>query len=283
MKETIWIAGAEGRLGSELLRLLKKNSDNKIMETDTDVDITDLDVVNQAMDLYQPTIVINCVSLSDVVYCEEHLVEAYKVNALGARNLAIASRRKNAKIIHLSTDDIFEGNVSGYHTEFDTPNPKTIYGKSKLAGENYVRELNPKHLIVRSSWVYGAQSAKGDYFSYVVNCGKTGQVFEAPVDKISTPTSARELARFIKFLMSRNEYGIYHASCEGKCSRYEFAKSILEEMGYDASLVQGISSEHEGGQNSTLLENLMLKMTELYSMPAWEQALSAYVQEIKAE
>lgn len=282
MKDTIWIVGAEGRLGSELLRLLKQNNNQKILDTDTDVDVTNLDMVNQAMDLYQPTVVINCASISDAAYCEEHLVEAFKVNALGARNLAIASRRKNAKIIHLSTDDIFDGKSSAYYTEFDTPDPQTVYGRSKLAGENYVRELNPKHLIVRSSWVYGAKSAKGDYFTYVAEHGKNGEHFEAPGDVISTPTSARELAKFIEFLMNHNEYGIYHASCEGKCSRYEFAKSILEALGYDTSLVKEVTSVKEG-MNSTLLENLMLKMEEFYTMPDWKTALEIYVKELKAE
>lgn len=122
----------------------------------------DMQAVDHAMDVYRPTIVINCASISDAEYCESHMVEAFKINALGARNLASASRRINAKMIQLSTDDIFDGKTSGRLTEYDTPAPQTVYGKSKLAGENYVRELNPKHLIIRSSWVYSA--AKGNYF-----------------------------------------------------------------------------------------------------------------------
>ena len=103
------------------------------------------------------------------------MVEAFRVNALGARNLAAVTRRLNAKLIQLSTDDVFDGKSSGRMTEFDFPDPQTVYGKSKLAGENYVKELNPKHLIIRSSWVYGAASGEAhqDYFSYVVEKGKT--------------------------------------------------------------------------------------------------------------
>ncbi len=278
-KETIWLVGVSGRMGAELLRQLKKNSDYKIIDTDTDVDITDVDAVEQAMDIYRPNVVINCASMSDVEECEKDMVQAFKVNALGARNLAAASRRVNAKIIQISTDDVFDGIKSGTLTEFDNPCPKTVYGKSKLAGENYVKELNPKHLIIRSSWVYGGNGK--DYFSYVAEHGKNNQEFEAPLDKISTPTSAKELAKFIVSLMDKSEYGIYHASCEGVCSRHEFAKTILAMMGYDITLAKGIFSENNKGQSSTLLENLMMKMTEVYTMPQWQDALKEFVDNYK--
>lgn len=284
-KNSIWITGAEGRLGSALVQLLKEDVNNKVVGTDReDVDITDIEAVEQAANVYHPDIVINCASISDVECCEKNMVEAFRVNALGARNLAIVTRRLNAKLIQLSTDDVFDGKTSGHMTEFDIPDPRTVYGKSKLAGEDYVKELNPKHLIIRSSWVYGAangEEAAQDYFSYVVEQGKNHTSFEAPFDRISTPTSAGELARFISCLLDKTEYGIYHASSEGVCSRYEFARTILALMGYDSSLVQGTFSKNNGGQVSTLLENLMMKMTEIYSMPQWLDDLKAYVEEFK--
>lgn len=283
-KNSIWITGAEGRLGSALIQLLKKDVENKVVGTDKDVDVTDMEMVDQTANVYRPNIVINCASISDVECCEKNMVEAFRVNALGARNLAAAARRMNAKLIQLSTDDVFDGKGSGHLTEFDLPDPRTIYGKSKLAGENYVKELNPKHLIIRSSWVYGAASdgLRQDYFSYVVEQGRNHTPFEAPLDRISTPTSAGELARFISCLLNKTEYGIYHASCEGMCSRHEFAKTILALMGYDTSLVKGNFSEKNGRQVSTLLENLMMKMTEIYTMPQWIDDLKAYVDEYKA-
>lgn len=280
-KHTIWITGAEGRLGTELLHRLEKNNDYKIIDTDRDVDITDMHAVDQAIDIYRPTIVINCASISDAQYCEEHMVEAFKVNALGARNLASASRRINAKMIQLSTDDVFGGISEGGRTEFDVPVPQSVYGKSKLAGENYVRELNPKHLIIRSSWVYGV--GKGDYFGYVVEKAEKGEEFEAPIDVISSPTSAKELSQFIEKLIEESEYGIYHASCEGVCSRYDFAKEILTLMGYDGDLVKGVQTRNDGQKTSTLLENLMMKMTEIYTMPQWGDNLQSYVATMKEQ
>lgn len=277
LNQTIWITGAAGRLGAALVELLEQNSNYKIIGTDMDVDITDSKAVDQAVDIYRPAIVINCASISDASYCEEHMVEAFKVNALGARNLASSTRRINAKLIHLSTDDIFVGKTESGLTEFDTPAPETVYGKSKLAGENYVRELNPKHLIIRSSWVYGA--GHNDYFSYVLGHGKSQTPFDAPLDIISTPTSAKALSQFIQCLISKSEYGVYHASCEGMCSRYEFAKAILEITKHDSSLVRATTTPT--GQSSTHLENLMMKMTEIYTMPDWKDDLIAYINEIK--
>lgn len=283
LKNAIWITGAEGRLGSALVELLKKDRDNKVVGTDMDVDITDMEAVEQAIKVYRPNIVINCASISDLDYCERNMVQAYKVNVLGARNLAAASRGMNAKIIQLSTDDVFSGKTAGQLTEFDIPDPDTVYGKSKFAGENYVKELNPKHLIVRSSWVYGAASAsaKEDYFAYVINHGKSGTPFEAPLDRIGSPTSADVLAGFISCLLDKTEYGIYHASCEGMCSRYEFATAILTLSGYDTELVKGYFSVENRGKISILLENLMMRMTEIYTMPQWFDELKAYVEKNK--
>ena len=278
-KNAIWITGAEGRLGSALLELLKKDTNNKVVGTDMDVDITDMDAVEQSMKVYRPNIVINCASISDADYCEQNIVKAFKVNALGARNLAAASRSLNAKIIQLSTDDVFSGKNSGQITEFDIPDPQSVYGKSKLAGENSVKELNPKHLIVRSSWVYGAanEGAKEDYFTYVINHAKSGTPFQVPLDRIGSPTSADVLASFICCLLDKTEYGIYHASCEGMCSRHEFATAILALSGYDTQLAQGYFSVENRGRISILLENLMMKMTEIYTMPQWFDELKSYV------
>lgn len=280
MKNTIWITGAEGKLGSELVERLSADVENKIIGTDIDVDITDSKAVLQHAEVYRPTVIINCASISNAEYCESHLVEAFKVNALGARNLATAARHVNAKIIQLSTDDIFAGNKQELSmTEFDTPIPNTVYGKSKLAGENYVRELNPKHLIIRSSWVYGF--GKDDYFSYVYEKGLNNISFEAAGDNYSSPTSAKGLANLINSLLEQSEYGIYHASSEGKCSRAEFARAILRKTGLDESLVKEVNLNQNGVVTSTTLENLMLKMTGIYEMRNWEAGLDDFVSTLK--
>lgn len=279
VKNTIWVAGATGKLGSQLVKLLKENTSNKIIATGSDVDITNIELVEQNIDIYRPSVVINCAAITDEEGCERDVVEAYKVNAIGARNLAAASRKVNAKIIHLSTDDVFAGNNVAPLIEFDTPNPKTVYGKSKLAGENYVKELNPKHLIIRSSWVYG--QGKNDFYSKVLELAEKGEPFEVAVDKVGTPTSTKLLAEFIVTLLDKAEYGIYHASCEGSCTRNAYAKAILALNGYPVSLAKEVKSNDNGEIESTVLDNLMLKMTGVYEMPKWEDALKDFVASVK--
>lgn len=277
MKEqSIWIAGAEGKLGSALRHHLKTTDFFRVVTTDKDVDILDAEAVTDYANMNRPAVVINCVGLSDEKRCEENMVEAFRVNALGARNLAVATRSINAKIIHISTDDVFGGEKKDKLTEFDMPVPTSIYGKSKLAGENYVRELNPKHLIVRSSWIYAP--AENDFLTQVLEKAKAGEKIEASLDHISTPTSAEELAKFIEVLLMSKEYGIYHASCEGACSRYHFAKAALGYAGFNTELVEGVFENHGDVHTKyTILENLMMKMTAIYEMPKWETALQNYI------
>lgn len=272
-KNSIWIVGAAGRTGSRLAEILSQDVDNKVIATDKDVDITDMEAVQQACAAYRPGIIINCASLSDADYCETHEIEAYRVNALGARNLAAVARQHNAKIIYLSTDDVFCGNRNVPKNEFDTPTPETVYGKSKLAGENFTRELNPRHLIIRSSWVYGIGR---DYMSYVLDKAAKGESFDAPLDRVGTPTSVDSLVGFIISMIGNQEYGIYHASDEGVATRHQFASAILTAYGYAPSLADATVAKDNGAIVSTALDNMMMKMTGIYEMPQWQDDLKEF-------
>lgn len=276
--QTLWITGSKGKLGSALMKRLPVDSYLKIIGTDTDVDITDMAAVKQAMDLYKPSIVINCAAISNGQFCEENMIEAYKVNAIGARNLAIATARRGAKLIHLSTDDVFDGIKNGTMNEFDQPCAVSVYGKSKLAGETFVRELNPKHLIVRSSWVYGMGS-QNEFFAKVIEHGQKNEAFDVPGNQLSTPTSVDALAGFIYKVLRTDEYGVFHASCEGECTRYEFAQTILSNMGYDPALAH--ATYDDASRASTVLDNLMLKITNIHYLPYWKQALKEYTDKLK--
>ena len=192
-KAKVWIAGAKGQLGSAVREMLEQGGAHELLTTDRDVDITDLERVCAYTDGNAPDVIINCAGLTDLAVCERHVEDAYRVNALGARNLAIAAKRTDAKLIHISTDDVFDGTAKKPLTEFDHVNPRTVYGKSKLAGEDFVRELASRHVIVRSSWIYGY--TKNNFVSYILEGLLTEDTIFVPVDQVSTPTSARELAR----------------------------------------------------------------------------------------
>lgn len=271
---TIWITGSNGRLGSVLKEKLKRNPAYKIIGTDQDVDITDPDLVSRFADIHSPDIIINCASVGPKD-CEDK-VETFKVNTLGARNLAASARKHGAVIIQLSSDDIFEDALGDEFDEFDQPLCHTNYAKSKLAAESYVRELNPKHIILRSSWVYGGKkdTDQMDYFYEVLHHAGKQEPFTASDGYYSTPTSASALADFIKKLIDHPYYGTFHASDQGKCSRYEFARKILKECGYDPELVQ----KQEEDLHSTKLDNLMMQMSGIYEMPEWQQDLEAFIE-----
>ena len=270
----IWITGAEGHIGTALLELLE-GVEYQLLPTDIhEVDITKIDEVTQFVYVNRPDVIINCAGLTDVRACEEKPEEAYKINAIGARNLAVAARRIDAKLIQISTDDVFGGDDDAALCEFDDAHPTTMYGKSKYAGEKLVRELTDKHVIVRSSWLYGVGSY--DFVDRVLdNAKKDGKVV-LPEDEISSPTSADALAGFIECLMHTREFGLYHASCDGSCSRAEWAREILRLNGMDHIPVISAAENTELRPRFTLLDNMMLRITGLYQMPDWKTALADY-------
>ena len=276
----IWLAGASGRLGSALSHRFGGNTAYKLVTSDRDVPVEDVSVVGRFADINHPDVIINCAGLTDVRACEENPEEAYKINAIGARNLATAARRIDAKFIQISTDDVFDGKADGgdgdkAYCEFDDPQPTTMYGKSKYAGEKLVRELTDKHVIVRSSWLYGVGSY--DFVDRVLETAEKEGAVHLPEDEISSPTSADALAGFIDCLMHSREYGLFHASCDGSCSRAEFAREILRLAGKTDVSVTSASENTALRPRFTLLDNMMLRITSLYQMPDWKDALSEYM------
>ena len=279
-RKVVWITGAQGSLGIQICDLIDREK-YEVLTSDTDVDVTDREAVNRFAQEHRPDVLINCAGFLKENGNREDITRMYKVNALGARNQAFASAQIGAKMIQMSTDDVFAGNVSMELTEFDPTLPTTDYGKSKLAGENFVRELNPKHLIVRSSWVYAKEGSC--FVNSVIRQAKEGGVIQVAAEQYSSPTSAKVLADFVMKMIDANEYGIYHASCEGCCSRVEAAEEILRCMGQDPTgRIEEISAE--AGKNSprrTDLQNLMMKVTGIYQMPDWKDAMRDYIQELR--
>ena len=276
----VWIAGADGQLGCAVRETLSGNRAVRVLTSDLDVDVTCLEAVEAFAGENSPDVIINCAGMTDLAKCERNEEKAYRVNALGARNLAIAARKASAKLIHLSTDDVFDGTAKRPLTEFDQVNPLTVYGKSKLAGENFVRELASRHMIVRSSWIYG--KTKNNFVSYILEGLLMEDTIYVAVDQISTPTSAIELAKFVVKLIDSEEYGTYHASCEGMCSRYEFAKEIVRLSGKKVNIEPHAAGENPSVVNRpryTLLDNFMLKVSGIYQMPDWKEALAAFMAE----
>lgn len=279
--QKIWVSGANGQLGRAINTVVNKLK-YEMLDTDIDyLDITNIEDVLRFGEMNRPDIIINCSGMTDIHACEENMKMAYKVNALGARNLSIIARKLEAKLVQISTDDVFDGKSTKPYIEFDVTNPVTIYGKSKLAGENYVKELTYKHFIIRSTWVYG----KGENFvkSFLKKV-ESGEELAIASDQFGSPTSAKELARFILHLVKTNEYGTYHATNKGICSRYEFAQEILKLTDKTAKLipVPALQSDFSSVRPAyAVLDNFIMDLIHIYEFPDWRVSLAEYLREGK--
>jgi dTDP-4-dehydrorhamnose reductase len=273
----VWITGAEGHIGSALTDLLDCTQYQLLTTDINEVDITNLDEVQSYMRVNRPDVVINCASLTDVAYCAENRDEAYRVNAIGVRNIALAANDVHAKVIQMSTDDVFDLESEVPYNEFDAVHPKTVYGKSKEAGEKFLTQLLNRFVIIRSSWIYGIGK---DFVDEVLSNVEKIDVMEVPNNRYAVPTSAKELAKVIVYFIEHDAFGLYHVVCQGSCSRYEFAKAILEYAGKaDQMEIVPVLSKDESRPAYSVLDNMMLRLTGMDEPKEWRVALKEYLDE----
>lgn len=273
----IWITGAEGHIGTALIDLLE-GVEYQLLPTDIkEVDITKIDEVTQFVHVNRPDVVINCAGMTDVQECENNVDEAYRVNAIGVRNVALAANEVNAKVIQISTDDVFDKESRIPYNEFDNVHPRTIYGKSKEAGEKILTQLLNRFVIIRSSWIYGIGR---DFVDEVLRNVGQGKKMEVPNNQYAAPTSAKELAKVIRYFIDNEEYGLYHVVCPGSCSRYEFARTILEYSGKAGELdLYPVVIEDSARPTYSVLDNMMLRLTGIEEPKDWKAALKEYLDE----
>ena len=286
----ILVTGANGQLGRAIR---KEYEQDDVMFINTDVvegeGVTALDItdVNQVMELVldqKPDVIINCAAHTNVDGCEKEWDLAYKINAIGPRNLSIATNAVDAKLIHVSTDYVFEGNGTVPYTEFYDPNPVSAYGKTKLEGERFVKEFAKKHFICRTAWLYGDGK---NFVKTMLRLSESYEEVSVVCDQLGTPTSAKELAKMIRHLEPTENYGTFHATCEGDTNWAAFAEEIFKLAG-KATKVKHVTSEQYAQMNPasakrpafSILENYMLKLTSDYRMADWHDALKEYMSEM---
>lgn len=274
----LWIVGSESQVGKAILSVLDPMELEVLCTDKEELDITNTENVLSYGEINRPDIIINCAAVTDTKLCEAEPELAYRVNALGARNLSLVARKHNAKIVQLSTDDVFDGHHTKPYTEFDDTHPLTVYGRSKRAGENYVKEFTHKHFIIRSTWVYGEGK---NFVNALLQTAETETEAAIPTDQFGSPTSAKDLARIILHLIKTNEYGTYHATCKGKCSRYEFAEEILKLSGKKLKLIPALAADVPTAARPAyaVLDNFILRIIDVYDMPTWQESLKEYLEE----
>ena len=275
----IWICGAGGRVGRKMIDILASRP-VELLLTDVDsVDITDSEAVMEYAHINRPHYIVNCAGLTDVAACEVRPEEAYRVNALGARNLSVAARMGKSRLVQMSTDDVFDGESQTPYTEFDPVSPRTVYGKSKMAGENFVREFCNRHIIVRSSWIFGDGSS---YLGRILEMAGQGKTIRAASDQMASPTGADGLAAKVIELMENGEDGLYHVTGQGFCSRYELAKEAVRLAGYQVPVEPVYASEDTLSSmrpSYSVLDNMMLRISDMRLLPHWKEMLEAYMKD----
>jgi len=282
----ILLLGGSGILGSEVLRHLISESFEYVAPTSTDLDIRDKEQLFKYVSELKPSWIINCAAWTNVDSAESSFREAREINSIAVGNLGTAAGLFGWKVIHISTDYVFDGESSKPYDESSPVKPVNRYGESKLLGENSLLLTAPDSYVIRTSWLYGTS---GKNFVKTI-AGKAIQNEEVRVvnDQVGSPTNARDLAGAIMSIVGNQpEPGVYNYSNDGSCSWFEFAQRIYERVGANPSLVLPISSDSLNliarRPRFSLLSKEKWKSLGLVDVPRWEDSLDLLLPEIIAE
>jgi dTDP-4-dehydrorhamnose reductase len=276
------IIGANGQLGVDLCRVLAGQKIPVLPLTHRDIDVSDAGQVDQVLESIGPDVVISTAAFHKVEECETQPAQSFAVNAVGPRNLALACRRKNAVLVHFSTDYVFDGTQRRPYTESDLPHPLNVYGVSKLAGEHMLGLSWHRHFTIRTCGLYGVAGSAGKGGNFVETMLKKaaeGAPLRVVNDQVLTPTFTGDLAEAVSQLIRAEAYGLYHVSAEGECSWYEFARKIFELEKLTVDLKPVSTSEFSSPVQRpaySVLSKKKLNMLGL-AMPPWEQGLGRYL------
>lgn len=280
MKKII-VTGCNGQLGRAVNEFYKDAADLGFVNTDVaELDITDIDAVMRLAREVKPYAIINCAAHTGVDACETQYEKAFAINAIGPRNLAIAARETGAKLVHISTDYVFDGKKTSPYVETDPTNPQGAYGSTKLAGEQFVKQFADRWFILRTAWLYGDGK---NFVRTMLRLSQTNEKVRVVGDQFGSPTSAAELAKAVHTLLFSENYGVFHATCEGSCSWAEFTKEIFRLAGKRTE-VEAITTEEYGAPAPrpaySVLDNRMFRLTTDFTFADWHDAIAVYLKEL---
>ncbi len=280
----VLVIGAGGQLGSEMVEVSRVFGHETLAIDFPEIDIGNIESPRECLNSVRPDLVVNCAAYTAVDDCESNEGIAYALNGEGPANLARAAKGSGATIVHIGTDYVFDGNKGIAYLEDDTPNPLSVYGKSKLAGEENLRNLWERHYIFRIAWLYGHQ---GNNFvktirKIAVNKASEGGVVKVVADQWGTPTYARDVCRQIFNTVDHAQYGLYHCTSEGICSWFDFAKRIIDSAGISVDVQPCTTDEFPRPAPRppfAVLENANLKKLGINGMPLWTDAFDEFLSE----
>ena len=282
MSLKLMVTGCNGQLGRALYELTKDGTGFEYVGSDVpELDITDCEALLAYVKELKPDVIINCAAVTNVDGCEKDEDLAFKINALGPRNLAVAANEVDAKLIHISTDYVFPGDGNVPRTENDPVGPKSAYGRTKLAGEEFVKLFAKKWFIVRTAWLYGEGK---NFVRTMLKLSETKDSISVVDDQLGNPTSALELGRAILKLAPTQLYGIYHGTCEGVCSWADLTEEIFKMKGIATKVVRISSEEYKKNYpdsadrpSYSALEKRMFKLNLDHRFKDWKDALKEYL------
>lgn len=279
----VLVTGAKGQLGVDLVKCLEQSGDYEVYGFDRQaLDITKMSQVLDVFHECNPDIVIHSAAHTKVDLAESEPEEAFQINALGTRNISVAAEKIGAKLVYISTDYVFDGQGEKSYNEFHPTNPLGIYGQSKLAGEQFVREFHSQYFIVRTSWVYGLHGP--NFVKTMLKLAQSHDKISVVFDQIGSPTYTVDLAQFIvEQLISTELYGVYHASNSGSCSWFEFAKAIFEEAGLHHVKVNPVTTAEfprpAPRPAYSVMDHMAIRLNGLKDLPPWQESLRIFLKE----
>lgn len=290
----ILITGCNGQLGNTLQTLLKtgvgplgkidaRYAGSTILSVDIDaLDIADASAVDRLVEDFKPELIINCAAFTNVNACETQQVAAYAANATGPKNLAIAAKKIGAKLVHVSTDYVFSGDIPGERVETDPCAPKSVYGSTKRQGEEFIMQECDRYFILRTAWLYG-KIGHNFVKTILKNAREKGEL-KVVNDQYGNPTNCEDLAYHILQLAVTEHYGIYHCTNNGICTWYDFACKIVEYAGISCAVNPCTTDEFPTPAKRpaySALKNRALKNTIGDHMRHWQDALMDYIQNLE--
>ena len=277
----LFITGCNGQLGREINRFYADKNGIELINTDVDeLDITNIKAVTDMIESEKPYAIINCAAYTAVDACETNQDIAFKVNVIGPRNLSIAAKAVGAKMVHISTDYVFDGTKETPYFESDPICPQSVYGETKAEAEKMVTMFSDRFYIFRTAWLYGDGK---NFVKTMLRLAEDHDEVRVVEDQFGTPTSTVELVKAIDSILFTDNYGIYHATCEGSCNWAEFAREIFRLAGKDVKVTGITTAEYNAPANRpahSILENRMLKAVGGYTFCEWHDAIKVYIEEL---
>lgn len=275
----VMVTGGKGQLGTEVTRYLQERGYEVYSCGKSELDITDAAQVSQTVGEIRPDVIVHTAAYTKVDLAETEIDEAYKINAYGTRNLAVAAEEAGAKIVYISTDYVFEGNGQDPYHEFMDCHPNSIYGKSKLAGEQMVQQCSTKFFILRTSWVFGKYG--NNFVKTMLKLAQNNRELNVVDDQFGSPTYTYDLAQFIEQIIQTKLYGIYHTSNTGFCTWYEFARAIFAGAGVKDMQVNPVGTKDfprpAPRPANSRLDHMAIRLNGLPDFRHWREALADYL------